>query len=78
MAALSASSHPLMILGEEGTGREQIARALYLQSEKKNHPFVVVDGESISDRSWNYLTEHPSSPLATLHSTIFFYHIEKL
>ena len=78
MAALSASSHPLMILGEEATGREQIARALYLQSEKKNHPFVVVDGESISDRSWNYLTEHPSSPLATLHSTIFFYHIEKL
>ncbi len=78
LATLAAADHPLMILGEEGTGREQIARALYLQSEKRNHPFVVVDGESMNDRSWNYLTEHHSSPLGTLHTTIFFYHIEKL
>ena len=78
LAALSETDHPLLILGEEGTGREQIARALYLQSEKKNHPFVVIDGESISDRSWNYLTEHHSSPLGALHSTLFFCHMEKL
>ncbi len=78
LTALSAADHPVMILGEEGTGREQLARALYLQSEKKNHPFVVVDGEGITDRSWSFLTEHHSSPLATLHTTIFFYRLEKL
>lgn len=75
---LAATDHPVMILGEEGTGREQIARALYLHSEKKNHPFVVVNGEGISDRSWNFLTSHPASPLNTLHTAVFFYHTEKL
>ena len=78
LATFAATDHPLMILGEEGTGREQIARALYLQSEKKNHPFVVVDGEAINDRSWSYLTEHHSSPLSTLRTTVFFYHLEAL
>lgn len=78
LSALASSDHPLMILGEEGTGREQIARALYLQSERKNHPFIVVDGEAVNDRSWDYLTEHHASPLSTLHSTVLFYHIEKL
>ena len=78
ISTLASVDYPVMILGEEGTGREQIARALYLQSEKKNHPFVVVDGESINDRSWNYLTGHHSSPLSTIHTTVFFYHLEKL
>jgi len=78
ISTLASADHPVMILGEEGTGREQIARALYLQSEKRNHPFVVVDGESINDRSWNYLTGHHTSPLSTVHTTIFFCHLEKL
>ena len=78
ISTLASADHPVMILGEEGTGREQIARALYLQSEKKNYPFVVVDGGSINDRSWNYLTGHHTSPLSTVHTTIFFCHIEKL
>ena len=78
ISTLASVDHPLMILGEEGTGREQIARALYLRSEKKNHPFVVVDGESLNDRSWNYLTGHQASPLSTLRTTVFFSHLEKL
>ena len=78
LSTLAASDHPLLILGEDGTGREQIARALYLQSEKKNHPFVVVDGESINDRSWSFLTEHHASPLTTLRTTVFFCHTESL
>ncbi len=73
-----STGHPLLILGEEGTGREQIARMLYLQSERKNHPFVVVNGERLNDKSWNFLTVHPASPLAALHSTLFFTHMEKL
>lgn len=78
LMALSDSHHPLMIIGEEGTGREQVARALYLQSELKNHPFVVVDGAQLNDRSWNYLTEHHASPLAGMKTMIFFLHLEEL
>jgi len=78
LAALSNSLHPLMIIGEEGTGREQVARALYLQSELRNHPLVVVDGARLNDRSWNYLMEHHASPLGTARTAIFFYHLEEL
>ena len=74
----SKQKEPVMILGEEGTGREQAARAMYLQSEWKNHPFVVVDGARINDRSWSYLTEHDDSPLGTLGTTVLFHHLEEL
>ena len=74
----SKQKEPVMILGEEGTGREQAARAMYLQSELKNHPVVVVDGARINDRSWNFLTEHDDSPLGTLGTTVLFHHLEEL
>ena len=78
ISTFADSGHPVMILGEEGTGREQIARALYLRSERRNHPFVVVDGKGLNDRGWNYLTGHQASPLSTLHTTVFFCHLEML
>lgn len=78
LAALSGTLYPLMIIGEEGTGREQVARALYLQSELRNHPLVVVDGARLNDRSWNYLMEHHASPLGTTRTTLFFHHLEEL
>lgn len=78
LATLSKTLHPLMIIGEEGTGREQVARALYLQSELRNHPLVVVDGARLNDRGWTYLMEHHASPLGTTRTTILFLHLEEL
>ena len=78
LTALANTLHPLMILGEEGTGREQVARALYLQSGLRNHPLVVVDGARLNDRSWNYLVENHASPLGTTRTAIFFHHLEEL
>lgn len=78
LTAFSRQRDPVMILGEEGTGREQAARAMYLQSELKNHPFVVVDGAGMTDRSWAYLTESEGSPLGTVRTAVFFHHLEEL
>jgi len=78
LTSLSAARHPVIILGEEGTGREQVARALYLQSDLRNHPLVVVDGARLNDRSWAYLTEHQASPLGTTRTAVFFHHVEDL
>lgn len=78
LAEVSRRKNPVLILGEEGTGREQAARSLYLRSDLKNHPFVAVDGARISDRSWNFLTEHEDSPLAATGTTLFFHHLEEL
>ena len=78
LSVFSNTSHPLMIIGEEGTGREQVARALYLRSELRNHPLVAVDGARLNDRSWTYLMENHASPLGTTRTTIFFHHLEEL
>jgi two-component system, NtrC family, response regulator PilR len=39
----------VLISGESGTGKELIARAIHLQSERKNNPFVVINCGSIPE-----------------------------
>ncbi|MBQ9265274.1 MAG: sigma-54-dependent Fis family transcriptional regulator [Clostridia bacterium] len=77
LTPLAASEHAVMIIGEVGTGKEQIARALYLRSRFKNHPFIMVDGARLNDRGWDYLLEHHASPLSTTGTAICFQHLEE-
>ena len=76
LTPIAASGHPVLILGEGGTGKEQIARALYLRSRLKNHPFVTVDGSRLNDRGWDFLLESSGSPLSTDGTAIYLQHIE--
>jgi two-component system response regulator HydG len=39
---------PVLILGEIGTGKEAVARALHLESDRRDGPFVVVNGAALS------------------------------
>ena len=65
-----------MIRGEEGTGKEQIARFLYLHSPLVNRPFVVINCELMTDKSWDFLLEHYNSPLNATGNTIYFQNFE--
>lgn len=78
LASIAAAERAIMLVGEEGTGREQIARYLYLNSRFKSHPFVMIDGMQLGDRGWNYLLENHASPLSTSSTTIFFHHMEQV
>lgn len=77
LTSLATSLQPMMIVGEEGTGKEQIARALYLRSPYKNHSLVTVDAELLNEKTWDFLLESQSSPLTAYRTTIFFRHLEK-
>lgn len=77
LTPIAASNHPVMIVGEMGTGKEQIARALYLRSRQRNHPFLAINGARLNDRGWNFLLESHSSPLSSRGSSVFFQHLDE-
>lgn len=75
---LTAVRQPVMIKGEPGTGKEQIARFLYLHSPLVNKPFVLVNCELMNDKSWDFLLSHYNSPLNATGNTIYFQNFESL
>lgn len=75
---LAAVRQPVMISGETGTGKEQIARFLYLHSSLAYRPFVLVNCEMMNEKSWDFLLEHYNSPLNGTGNTIYFQNMEKM
>lgn len=76
--ALAATRQPIMIGGEPGTGKEQIARFLYLHSSLVNKPFVLINCQRINDKTWDFLLDHHNSPLNATGNTIYFQNLESL
>lgn len=75
---MASVRQPVMIRGEAGTGKEQIACFLYLHSPFANKPFVVINCERMSDKSWDFLLDHYNSPLNATDNTIYFQNFESL
>ena len=49
LPAIAASKSSVLIMGESGTGKELIAYALHAHSTRRQSPFVVVNGSSLSE-----------------------------
>jgi DNA-binding NtrC family response regulator len=47
VAKAAQSSHPVLILGETGTGKEMIARAIHYSGPRRDKPFIPVDCGSL-------------------------------
>lgn len=76
--SLACMRQPLMICGEAGTGKEQIARYLYLHSSLTTRPMTVVNCAAMTDKSWDYLLDHYNSPLNNLGETVYFQNFESI
>lgn len=76
--AIALTRQPVMILGETGTGKEQIARALYLRSPYVKNPFTVIDCSNMSDKGRDFLFNHFNSPLNDEGGTLYFQHLDSL
>ena len=74
----SSMSYPVMITGENGTGKEQIARLLYLESNYADRPLVIVNCQLMNQKEWEFLTNNYNSPLDDSDNTIFFQNLEGL
>jgi len=75
---MNQTSAPVMLLGEDGTGKEEMAAFLYSQSRFQNKPLAIIDCSRITDRAWQFLTEHSNSPFSDTDTTIFIREIEFL
>lgn len=72
------SHSPIMVIGEHGTGKEFLAKSIYLNSEKRTRPFITIDCSLLQKKSWDFLIDHHASPLADQSCTIFLKGLESL
>ncbi len=69
---------PVMILGERGSGKNQVAAKLYLESPLNKYPYVTIDCQTVNDKTWSYLTGSYNSPFNDRNNTIFISNIQEL
>ncbi len=75
---INQSSAPVMVTGEDGTGKESMVGALYMRSVLRNNPLVSINCSLLNDKSWTFLLEHHNSPLSDEGNTIYFASIDVL
>ena len=75
---ISQSTAPVMVTGEDGTGKESIVSVLYMRSPLRNAPLVSINCSLLNDKSWVFLLEHHNSPLADQGNTLYFASIDAL
>lgn len=75
---INAGNQPLLICGEDGTCKQQVANYIYLTSQRKNRPMVIIDCFMLTDKGWNYLMDHHNSPFAQSDCTILLKNVDVL
>lgn len=75
---INQTSFPVMLSGESGSGKEQVARLIYSKSQLCTNPLITINCALINDRSWNFLTNHYNSPFNDNNNTIYLKDITAL
>ena len=69
---------PVLILGEEGTGKDAAANSIYRRGMFSDNPYFVINCEIVTDREWYRFFNKSTSPLLYINCTIYFKNIHKL
>lgn len=75
---VNLSNAPILLTGEYGLEPKSAVAAIYLSSRLKNAPITLIDCALLNDRSWEYLINHHSSPLALTDRTLYFQNFDAL
>ena len=78
IARINQSNAPVMVSGEDGTGKESMVGALYMRSVLRNNPLVSINCSLLNDKSWTFLLEHHNSPLSDEGNTLYFASVDIL
>ncbi|MGI6030027.1 MAG: PrpR N-terminal domain-containing protein [Eubacteriales bacterium] len=68
----AAENTPVLILGEIGTGKDELANSIFLHSKQQKNPYYIIDCGILHKKSWKFLMEHPLSPIYDTGSTLYF------
>lgn len=72
---LNKSNQPIMLLGEDGVGKEQIAGIIYARGPLCNHPLISINCGLLNEKTWDYLLSSHNSPFAQEKTTIYLSHM---
>lgn len=75
---INQTPFPVMLSGEPGSGKEQVARIIYSRGPQRTNPLITVHCALLNDRSWNFLTNHYNSPFNDNDNTIYLEDITAL
>lgn len=75
---IATITQPLLIVGEVGTGKIQIAHYIYLRSQINTSPFIQLDCAVVSDKTWANLLNRYDSPLNDTKNTICFQNFDAI
>lgn len=68
----SRTHFPILIIGENGTGKGRAASIIYKKGPFNNNPLYTINCATINEQQWNSLLSHYNSPLFNVQTTIFF------
>lgn len=69
---------PVILLGENGTGKSHLAALIHLNSPMKNNPFIEIDCGLLSSKNWDYLVGSYNSPFLDSDNTLYLHNINYL
>lgn len=68
----AVQARPIVLTGEVGSGKIQLAQMIYLASEMSDRPLVQIDCSLLDERGWAHLLDNYHSPLFGSDSTLYF------
>lgn len=74
----SQSALPLVIIGEDGTGKDRAALYIHTKGAEQYRLYYLIHCGKTKEKEWNYLYHHSESPLMEAEHTIYFKHIDAL
>lgn len=75
---VARSRSPIMMVGEEGIGKVQLAASIFANQTSDYDSYYVLDTRKLSEDQWNYLLQNDESPFYTPGTTFFFREIQAL
>lgn len=75
---LCESSRPLLVSGENGTGKKAVVSMLYAQGRIRGGALISINCGVMNEKGWSFLLEQQGSPLLDVGNVLHFFNVDVL